>query len=104
MKPARMGPEQLADAFNESVAKFDARLRAFLETGDSFSTASVRKATKRLRTSYQVLPKDVRLEPRVRRYLSASIKLSKAAGRVRDTDVIAAWTMQISRARTSSPS
>jgi CHAD domain-containing protein len=99
MKPERMGSERLADAFNQSVGKVDTRLKAFIETRDSFSTAAIRKATKRLRASYAVLPKKVRQEPRVRRYVSASLKLSKVAGRVRDTDVIAAWTMQISEGK-----
>ena len=35
----------------------------------------------------------------MRRYVSASRKLSKAAGKVRDTDMIAAWTMQISEGK-----
>jgi CHAD domain-containing protein len=99
MKPSDIVSQQLADAFNQSVERVDSRLKDFLKSGDSPSTAALRKATKRLRTSYSVLPKKLRKEPRVSRYVSASRKLSKAAGRVRDTDVIAAWTMQISEGK-----
>ncbi len=99
MKTTLIAPQRLADAFNQSVAKVDTRLQDFLKSGDSPSTAALRKATKRLRTAYSVLPKNLRREPRVRRYVSVSRKVSKATGRVRDTDVIAAWTMQISEGK-----
>lgn len=95
MKPAQTAPRQLARGFNQSVATLDTRLEEFLKSGESPTTAALRRATKRLRTSHSVLPKVFRREPRVKRYVSASRKLSRAVGKVRDIDAIAAWTMQL---------
>ena len=99
MKPTPIDPRQLARAFNQNVATVDTRLEGFLKAGDSPTTAALRKATKRLSTSYTVLPKRIRREPRIKRYVSASRKLSKAVGKVRDIDTIAAWTMQLSEGK-----
>jgi CHAD domain-containing protein len=95
MKPSQTAARQLARRFNQDVATLDARLEEFLKSGDSPSTAALRRAAKRLRTSYSVLPKGMRQEKRVKRYVSASRKLSRAVGKVRDIDTIAAWTMQL---------
>jgi CHAD domain-containing protein len=95
MKATPISPRQRARGFNQDVSTLDTRLDEFLKSGDSPTTAALRRAAKRLRTSYSVLPKIVRREPRVKRYVSASRKLSKAAGKVRDIDTIAAWTMQL---------
>jgi CHAD domain-containing protein len=99
MKPAQTAPRQLARGFNQNVATLDTRLEEFLKSGDSPTTAALRRATKRLRTSYSVLPKRTRRSPRVKRYVSASKKLSRALGKVRDIDAIAAWTMQLSNGK-----
>jgi len=96
MKPTRIDPQALAKVFNRKVATVDSRLAEFLKSGDSPSTAALRKATRRLRTAYSVLPKMARKKKRVKLYVSASKKLSKAVGKVRDVDTIAAWAMQIS--------
>jgi len=95
MKPTQTAPRKLARSFNQAVAAVDSRLEEFLKSGDSRTTAALRRATKRLRTSYSVLPKSVRKEPRIRRYVSASRKLSREVGKVRDVDTIAAWSMQL---------
>jgi CHAD domain-containing protein len=95
MRATTIASRQLARNFNQNIATLDTRLDEFLKSGDSPTTAALRRATKRLRTSYSVLPKRVRRLPRVRRYVSASKKLSRAAGKVRDADTIAAWTMQL---------
>ena len=95
MRTTQTAAGQLARRFNQNVATLDTRLEEFLNSGDSPTTAALRRATKRLRTSHSVLPKSVRREPRIRRYVSASRKLSKAVGKVRDIDTIAAWTMQL---------
>lgn len=99
MKSTRIAPRQLAKAFNRNVETLDVRLDEFLSSGDSPTTAAVRKATARLRTSYSVLPKRFRRDARIKRYVSASRKLSKALGKVRDIDTIAAWTMQLSEGK-----
>jgi CHAD domain-containing protein len=99
MKPTPIDPRQLARAFNQNVVTVDTRLEGFLKAGDSPATAALRKATKRLRTSYSLLPKKARREPRIKRYISASRKLSRAVGKVRDIDTLAAWTMQISEGK-----
>lgn len=96
MKPTRIAPQQLAKAFNRNLETVDSRLGEFLKSGDSPTTAALRKAIARLRTTYSVLPKWVRKDPRTERYLAASKKLSRAVGEVRDIDTIAAWTMQLS--------
>ena len=96
MKATRIRPQQLAKAFNRNVVTVDTRLRDFLKSGDSPTTAALRKAIARLRTTYSVLPKKERQEPRMKRYISASRKLSRAVGKVRDVDTIASWTMQLS--------
>jgi len=99
MTTTRIAPQQLAKAFNRNVATVDTRLEEFLKSGDSPTTAALRKAAKRLRTSYSVLPRRVRRGRQVKRYVSTTRKLSKAVGKVRDIDTIAAWTMQISEGR-----
>jgi CHAD domain-containing protein len=99
MKATRIAPQQLAKAFSRDVATLDARLDEFLKSGDSPTTAAIRKAIRRLGTSYSVLPRRVRRDTPTKRYVSASRKLSKAAGKVRDVDTIAAWTMQISEGK-----
>jgi CHAD domain-containing protein len=96
MTATRISSEELAKAFNRNVATVDTRLRDFIKSGDSPTTAALRKAIARLRTTYSVLPKEDRQDPRVRRYVSVSKKLSRAVGKVRDIDTIAAWTMQLS--------
>jgi CHAD domain-containing protein len=96
MKATRVSPQQLAKAFNRNVVTVDTRLQDFLKSGDSPTTAALRKAIARLRTTHSVLPKKVRREPRMKRYVSASRKLSRAVGKVRDVDTIASWTMQLS--------
>jgi len=95
MTATRISPEQLARAFNRNVATVDARLEDFLKSGDSPTTAALRKSIARLRTTYSVLPKKERADPRVERYVSISKKLSRAVGKIRDIDTIAAWTMQL---------
>jgi CHAD domain-containing protein len=95
MNATSISPRQLARNFNQNVAALDTRLEEFLKSGESPTTAALRRATKRLRTSYSVLPKKVRRETRIKRYVSASRKLSRAVGRVRDVDTVAAWTMQL---------
>lgn len=95
MTATRISSEELAKAFNRNVATVDTRLQDFLKSGDSATTAALRKSIARLRTSYSALPKKERREPRNKRYVSASKKLSKAVGKVRDIDTIAAWTMQL---------
>ncbi len=99
MKATPIAPRQVAKAFNQNVATVDSRLDEFLKSGDSPATAALRKATGRLRTSYSLIPKSRRRDPGVKRYVSASRKLSKAAGKVRDIDTIAAWTMQLSEGK-----
>jgi len=99
MKATRIAPQQLVKTFNRNVATVDTRLEEFLRSGDSPTTAAVRKAIRRLRTTYLVLPKSVRRNTRVKRYVSASKKLSKAVGKVRDIDTIAAWAMQVSEGK-----
>jgi CHAD domain-containing protein len=99
MNPTRIPSQQLAKAFNRNVATVDARLEEFLKSGDSPTTASLRKAIARLRTTYSVLPKGERREKETKRYLSTSKKLSRAVGSVRDIDTIAAWTMQLSEGK-----
>jgi len=95
MKATRIAPRQLAKTFNQNVATVDTRLEEFLKSGDSPATAALRKATARLRTTHALLPKKERREPRIKRYVTASRKLSRAVGKVRDIDTIAAWTMQL---------
>ncbi len=95
MTSTRIAPQQLVRTFNRNVATVDARLEEFLKSGDSPTTAALRKSTRRLRTTYSVLPKEVRRDSRVKRYVSAVRKLSKAVGKVRDIDTIAAWSMQL---------
>jgi len=99
MNPTQTAARRLARSFNQSVATLDACLEQFLKSGDSATTAALRRAAKRLRTSYSVLPKSVRREPRVKRYVSASRNLSRAVGKVRDVDTIAAWTMQLAEGK-----
>jgi CHAD domain-containing protein len=99
MTATRIPPTQLAKAFNRNIATVETRLQDFVKSGDSATTAALRKGIGRLRTTYSVLPKSVKREKRVKRYLSASRKLSRALGKVRDTDTIAAWTMQISQGK-----
>ena len=95
MTATRIAPQQLMRTFNRNVATVDARLEEFLKSGDSPTTAALRKSTRRLRTTYSIFPKRVRRDARVRRYVSASRKLSRAVGDVRDIDTIAAWSMQL---------
>jgi len=99
MKATPISTRQLARVFNQNVATLDTRLEEFLKSGDSATTAALRKAVSRLRTSYSVLPKSARRDARIRRYVSASRNLSKEVGKVRDIDTIAAWTMQISEGK-----
>ena len=96
MRATRLPPSRLAKSFNQSVEKVEARAQKFLEAGDAPNTQALRRATKRLRTAYSVLPRRLRRDPRVRRYVEASRRLSKATGQVRDLDTIAAWTSQLS--------
>jgi CHAD domain-containing protein len=95
MKATRVARQQVADAFNQNVADLETKVRAFLESSDPSNAQAMRKATKRLKTSYSVLPKKLRRETPIRRYLSASRRLAKATGKVRDLDTVAAWTMQV---------
>jgi CHAD domain-containing protein len=99
MKATRISPQQLAKASNRNVATVDTRLQDFIKSGDSPTTAALRKAIARLRTTYSLLPKRERQKPRMERYISASKKLSRAVGKVRDIDTIAAWTMQLSEGK-----
>jgi len=99
MNPTHIASQQLTKAFNRNVATVDARLEEFLKAGDSPTTASLRKAIARLRTTFSVLPKGERREAQTKRYLSAAKKLSRAVGGVRDIDTIAAWTMQLSEGK-----
>ncbi len=96
MKPSsRPTPETLAKSFDKDVDTLDGRLKEFLKSGDPLGTQAMRKATRRLRTSHSVLPRKVRKQDRIRRYVSASRKLSKVTGRLRDIDTIVAWSLLI---------
>ena len=99
MKPTRIAPQQLAKAFNQNVATLDAQVSKFLQSSDASNTQALRKATRRLRTSYSVLPKRLRKDAPIRRYVSASRKLASATGQVRDLDTIVGWTSQVADAR-----
>jgi CHAD domain-containing protein len=94
-----MKPDQLAKAFNQNVETLEARAQVFMESGDPASTQALRKAAGRLRTARSVLPKSARKDKAVKRYLGAARRLSKATGRLRDLDTIAAWTSQVQDAR-----
>jgi len=95
MTATRISSQEQAKAFNRNVATVETRLQDFLRSGDSPTTAALRKSIARLRTTYSVLPKEVRRDPRAKRYVSVSKKLSNTVGKVRDIDTIAAWTMQL---------
>lgn len=99
MTAPRIASRQLAKAFNRNVETVDARVAAFLKSGDSPETAALRKATRRLLTTYSVLPKPVRKAKRVDRYVSAARKIAKAVGKIRDVDTIASWCMQLSEGK-----
>jgi CHAD domain-containing protein len=93
MKATRITSAQLARAFNRDVEGVGSQLKKFLQKGDPTNTQDLRKAAKRLGTSYSVLPKRLRQKgTRVRRYASASARLAKDMGEVRDLDTIATWT------------
>lgn len=94
-----MKSEQLAKAFNKNVAAVDATAKRFAQSADPTNTQDLRKATRRLRTSYSLLPKKLRRDPPIKRYVGASRKLSGETGRVRDLDTIAAWTAQVADAK-----
>jgi CHAD domain-containing protein len=94
-----MKPQGLARAFNRNVKTLEARTARFLEMSDPANTQALRRATARLRTSYSVLPKRVRKSRRARDYLDAARKLSRATGKLRDIDTIAAWTSSVSDTR-----
>lgn len=94
-----MKPEQLAEAFNRNVETLNERADRFLESGDPASTQALRKATARLRTTCAVLPGRARRRRRVRRYARLSKSLSKATGRLRDLDTVAAWVSQVADAK-----
>jgi len=97
--PSRITPQQLAKALNRNVETVDARLAEFVRSGDSPSTAALRRAVRRLLTTYSVLPKSARKGKRVRRYVSLAREVAKAVGRIRDVDTIASWTMQLSEGK-----
>ena len=94
-----MKPDQLAKAFNKNVETLDELTEKFLETSDPSNTQALRKAAKRLGTSYSVLPKDLRKEDRLKHYVDAARKLARATGKVRDLDTITSWTAQVTDAR-----
>lgn len=94
-----MKSQQLAKAFNKSAGAVDERAQRFAESSDPANTQNLRKATRRLRTSYSLLPKKVRKDAPIKRYIEASRKLSRATGKVRDLDTIAAWTTQVTDAK-----
>jgi CHAD domain-containing protein len=94
MKATEVTSAQLARAFNRDVQTVDAHLKKFLENTDPLNTQDLRKAARRLSISYSVLPKRIRRDDaRVRRYASASGKLARDTGKVRDLDTIVAWTV-----------
>lgn len=90
-----MKPEDLVKAFNSSVEAVDSLADSFILSGDPRSTQDLRKAVRRLRTPYSLLPKELRKEARARKYLRATKKLSKVTGNVRDVDTIASWASQV---------
>jgi CHAD domain-containing protein len=93
-----MKPQQLADAFNRNVGVLEVRLRDFLNSGDPANTQGLRRAVRRLRTSYAVLPKSMRGNERFKQYLKELDKLSKVTGKVRDLDTISARVAEVSNA------
>jgi CHAD domain-containing protein len=95
MTATRTDEKRLAAAFERNVATLDSRLEEFLSSGDSSSTAALRKAARRLQTTYSVLPKRVRRDKSVGKYVGASRSLAKAVGEVRDVDTIASWSTQL---------
>lgn len=99
MRSPRLLPRRFAGSFNAGVEKTQERARKFLTSSDPSSTQALRRATRRLRTVYSVLPRKVRREPTVRRYFAASREVAKATGRLRDLDTIAAWTSQVADPR-----
>lgn len=90
-----MKPEELVEAFNNGVEAVDSLADGFILSGDPKSTQDLRKAVRRLRTPYSLLPKKLRMEGRARRYLRATKKLSRATGELRDLDTITSWASQV---------
>lgn len=93
-----MKSEQLAKTFNKNIAAVGATAEAFLASSDPENTQELRKTTKRLRTSYSLLPKKLRKATSMKRFTGACWRLSKETGKVRDLDTIAAWTSQVTDA------
>jgi CHAD domain-containing protein len=89
----------LGKTFNANVAIFESRLRDFLNSGDPANTQALRRALRRLRTAYSILPKKPREEMRFRLYLKELGRLSKASGHVRDLDTISARAAEVTDAR-----
>ncbi len=99
MTTSRIGPRRLANAFNRNAETVGARLDEFLRSGDPPSAAAVRKAIKRLLSTYSVLPRSVRKDKDVEHYVSTSKKLAKSVGRIRDVDTVASWTARLSEGK-----
>jgi CHAD domain-containing protein len=99
MSSTRLAPEKLGKTFSDNVDTVDARLNSFLDSSDPSNAKSLRRATKRFRTSYSLLPRRVRRRRPVRRYMDGALELAKAMGKLRDIDTIAEWASQIDDAR-----
>lgn len=85
--------------FNSNVETFETRLRDFLNNGDPANTQGLRRALRRLRTCYSVLPKGLREEKRFKTYFKEVSRLSKATGQVRDLDAISARAAEVTDAK-----
>ncbi len=93
MKPPRLSL-LLVGTLKENTGALDTALREFVKSGDATSTQALRKAIRRLRASYLLLPKRQRREGRFRRYVNSLRRLSRATGKVRDLDIITAWASE----------
>lgn len=93
-----MRPRQIADALNRSSGVLEVKLRDFLSSGDPASTQGLRRAVRRLRTVYAVLPRRERERGRFRRYFRELDALSKGTGEVRDLDTVLARVAEVSNA------
>ncbi|MDA4118078.1 MAG: CHAD domain-containing protein [Thaumarchaeota archaeon] len=94
MKRPNSSSLRLGKTFNENVTTLCVSLREFVKSADPASTQSLRKAIRRVRVSYLLMPKSLRDERRFKRYVNSLRRLSKATGKVRDLDTITAWAAE----------
>ncbi len=89
-KNLELGKKVFLKKFEKIVENFCQKLHDYTSNPNDENIHDIRVSIRRLESAYQILPKNVRKQERVREYVKYAKKLFKINAEIRDSDIICA--------------